>query len=355
MKQIAFVSLLLAGLLTPVLATEVAAERVVSGDRWFEIEFVLFQRTPAADLIESFPLKDAAPQPARYFDVLKPFYQPDIQPLLQQLALCPTPQKSEPTDSTVDWRQYLPSFEQPKIDGICIFEPQPPLWQQSLFSRHSVIDTLPMPAQLAQRPGGTGQHRNGPYLMASQELTFGDIVQRLRRQSDIELLLHAGYRQAPVTERRSIPSRWYAGKNLTAHFSGRESPSQSESPLRPGQISLVRPGLMQRIEQHYQRLLNQNEPAQDYGQRIDLRELSPEQLASPWWQLDGFIRLHLDHYLFVNTDFVLTSEIEPGQLLPHRIQFSRRVISGEMHYIDHPKLGMILQIRRFQPPLQAAQ
>mgnify|MGYP000673678348 FL=1 len=27
----------------------------------------------------------------------------------------------------------------------------------------------------------------------------------------------------------------------------------------------------------------------------------------------------------------------------------RRVISGEIHYFDHPDIGMIVQIRRFDP------
>ncbi|MEE2001472.1 CsiV family protein [Alkalimonas sp. MEB108] len=351
MKRIGLVSVIVSlCLLKPLLATEIAPERVAGGDRWFEVEFVLFQRTPDAGLIESFDSSPKAAKPARFFDVLKPFYQPDIRPLLGQLELCqssepqPVSQQAEP-----DLADYLPRFRWPHHNALCVFEPQPKLWQQPLFARPVVIDTLPMPRALALTPSGQRQHRNVPYLLAAEELQFGELIQRLRRQGDVQLLLHAGYRQAPVTERRSIPSRWYAGRDLRPQTTAAE-PLAWDHQARPGQISLLQPNLLQRIEQRYQTLTTDTVDSDEHSLLIDLTTLNEQQSSEPWWQLDGFIRLHLDHYLFVNTDFVLSTKVTEQQLLPHRIQFSRRVISGEMHYIDHPKLGMILQIRRYQPP-----
>ncbi|SEA28469.1 CsiV family protein [Alkalimonas amylolytica] len=356
MKRIGLVSIIASlCLLKPLLATEIAPERVVGGDRWFEVEFILFQRTPDAGLIESFDSSPKAAKPARFFDVLKPFYQPDIRPLLGQLELC---QSSKPQpiahQAEPDLADYLPRFQWPHHNALCVFEPQPKLWQQPLFASPVVIDTLPMPRALALTPSGQRQHRNAPYLLAADELQFGDIIQRLRRQGDVQLLLHAGYRQAPVTERRSIPSRWYAGRDLrTQSFERNQSAASSD--VRPGQISLLQPNLLKRIEQRYQALVTDTADSDEQSMLIDLTMLNEQQSSEPWWQLDGFIRLHLDHYLFVNTDFVLSTLVTEQQLLPHRIQFSRRVISGEMHYIDHPKLGMILQIRRYQPPTSAEQ
>lgn len=354
MKRIGLVSVIASlCLLKPLLATEIAPERVVGGDRWFEVEFILFQRTPDAGLIESFDSSAKDDKPARFFDVLKPYYQPDIRPLLSQLELCqsskpqPMSQQAEP-----DLADYLPRFHWPHHNALCVFEPQPKLWQQALFARPVVIDTLPMPRALALTPSGNGQHRNAPYLLAADELQFGDIIQRLRRQGDVQLLLHAGYRQAPVTERRSIPSRWYAGRDLRPQPRA-SAPLTAASQARPGQISLLQPQLLQRIEQRYQTLVTDTVKSDEHSLLIDLTRSNEQQNSEPWWQLDGFIRLHLDHYLFVNTDFVLSTQVTEHQLLPHRIQFSRRVISGEMHYIDHPKLGMILQIRRYQPPVPA--
>ncbi|MCC5824644.1 CsiV family protein [Alkalimonas sp.] len=356
MKRIGLVSVIASlCLLKPLLATEIAPERVAGGDRWFEVEFILFQRTPDAGLIESFDSSAKADKPARFFDVLKPYYQPDIRPLLTQLELCQsTKQQSSQRQAEPDLTDYLPRFSWPHRDALCVFEPQPKLWQQALFATPVVIDTLPMPRALALTPSGKLHHRNVPYLLAANELQFGEIVQRLRRQGDVELLLHAGYRQAPVTDRRSIPSRWYAGRDLRPQSLDR-NPSAASNEVRPGQISLLQPNLLQRIEQRYQTLTTETMDSEEQSLLIDLSLLDQQQSGEPWWQLDGFIRLHLDHYLFVNTDFVLSNKVTEQHLLPHRIQFSRRVISGEMHYIDHPKLGMILQIRRYQPPTDVDQ
>jgi hypothetical protein len=35
---------------------------------------------------------------------------------------------------------------------------------------------------------------------------------------------------------------------------------------------------------------------------------------------------------------------------PIRFQQNRRVISGEIHYFDHPYIGMIVQIRKHKRP-----
>ncbi len=88
----------------------------------------------------------------------------------------------------------------------------------------------------------------------------------------------------------------------------------------------------------------------------------PVKPLQPWF-LEGFFKLHLDHYLYITADFNLlsnilqsntaqsTSSIDADQEATKLINFSqnRRVISGEIHYFDHPYIGMIVQIRRFDP------
>jgi len=75
------------------------------------------------------------------------------------------------------------------------------------------------------------------------------------------------------------------------------------------------------------------------------------------WSLDGFLKVYLDgRYLFITADFNVFNqqlkEIESNEINKVKlINFSqnRRVISGEIHYFDHPYIGMIVQIRRFDP------
>ena len=100
--------------------------------------------------------------------------------------------------------------------------------------------------------------------------------------------------------------------------------------------------------------------------------------SQPWF-LDGFLKVHLDHYLYITADFNIvdqtpspltipvTSQVtsQVTSLAPNHVKenisddqqslkvinFSqdKRVISGEVHYFDHPYMGIIVQIRRFDP------
>jgi len=88
--------------------------------------------------------------------------------------------------------------------------------------------------------------------------------------------------------------------------------------------------------------------------------------TQPWF-LDGIFKVHLDHYLYINSEFNLVSantstksinsskaksdtnsKLEQGEQVISFRQ-DRRVITGEIHYFDHPHMGMVVQIRRFDP------
>ncbi|MEW6983390.1 CsiV family protein [Colwelliaceae bacterium 6471] len=91
--------------------------------------------------------------------------------------------------------------------------------------------------------------------------------------------------------------------------------------------------------------------------------LTPEPVepVQPWY-LDGFFKVHLNHYLYITADFNImnmtlaeqaTKALQTEQaveLKPIRFAQNRRVISGEIHYFDHPYMGMIVQIRRHERP-----
>ena len=96
--------------------------------------------------------------------------------------------------------------------------------------------------------------------------------------------------------------------------------------------------------------------------------IEPVKPIQPWF-LDGLFRLHLNHYLYITADFNVSNytgaELATqklainGDKIPleewRSIPFtqSRRVISGEVHYFDHPYMGMIVQIRRYKKPNRA--
>lgn len=81
------------------------------------------------------------------------------------------------------------------------------------------------------------------------------------------------------------------------------------------------------------------------------------------WYIDGLLNVYLQGvYLNIAADFNVmnltlaeqaTLALRPNAeiaLKPIRFQQRRRMISQEVHYFDHPYLGMIVQIRRHQRP-----
>jgi len=76
------------------------------------------------------------------------------------------------------------------------------------------------------------------------------------------------------------------------------------------------------------------------------------------WSIDGFLKVEVQRYLHITADFNVVnmsiaeqatqqlSNSEPIPLKSIRFQQNKRVKSNEIHYFDHPYMGMIIQIRR---------
>ena len=98
--------------------------------------------------------------------------------------------------------------------------------------------------------------------------------------------------------------------------------------------------------------------------------IKPELPIQPWY-IDGLFKVHVKKYLHITADFNIlnftlaeqatqaakasvlgsdkTSE-KNKNLKTIRFQQDRRVISGQIHYFDHPYMGMIVQIRKHKRP-----
>ncbi len=63
-------------------------------------------------------------------------------------------------------------------------------------------------------------------------------------------------------------------------------------------------------------------------------------------RLTGLLRVTRGRYLHLDTDLALRDP-DSGQL--YRIQLNRRMRSGELHYVDHPLLGIVIKAERHEP------
>ncbi|MCP5434503.1 MAG: hypothetical protein H6957_03475 [Chromatiaceae bacterium] len=93
-------------------------------------------------------------------------------------------------------------------------------------------------------------------------------------------------------------------------------------------------------------------------EHITWRQAPPDRNSSRWYsigsaRLNGLVRVTRGRFLHLETDLVLN---DANTSTPYRIQLRRRMRmrSGELHYVDHPKLGILIQAERHQPVPGAA-
>ncbi|MFN2308841.1 MAG: CsiV family protein [Gammaproteobacteria bacterium] len=62
--------------------------------------------------------------------------------------------------------------------------------------------------------------------------------------------------------------------------------------------------------------------------------------------LDGTVSLTLARYLHLAVDLIFT---DPATGVPVRLKESRRMRSNELHYLDHPRFGVLVQVTPVKP------
>jgi hypothetical protein len=66
--------------------------------------------------------------------------------------------------------------------------------------------------------------------------------------------------------------------------------------------------------------------------------------------LDGAIRLSRSRFLHIDVDLLYREIGDAGEeAAPFRLQQSRRVNSGEVHYFDHPAFGLLVKLTPYNP------
>ena len=243
-----------------------------------------------------------------------------------------------------------------------------------------------------------GERRSNPYvhLMSPANFKLREIYRTLRRQPDIRPILHTSWRQPGVSPGRSRATRLYAGYDFSERF-------DFQGNLKPPEDLLLNPA--PQVAEQQTSLINNKSSVVDniekvlamveQGAAIDYRNhqvtldepqsnvVDPEQVR----EIDGLFRIYIDNfnYLHIDAEFNIRKEVEilpestdsafaslsasldntlltqqPNQeqqsnqeitantrLANYHFKQTRRVISKQLHYFDHPYMGMIVQIRRY--------
>lgn len=257
-------------------------------ERWFEVEVLIFKQRPAPYLQEDFSLKHKAIEDKNTLDLLTPLYSEQA--------------KQACIDGDARFQQS--TF----TDSLLTQGPQSNLCDDSVDYMQS-YDSLPViPLARAQ------YSMEKPYLLSSTQLQFR--AQRLAlKKKGLTPLLHTGWRFEGQSKAVAPSIHLIAGEKIQSGFT--TPPSYTDPAF------------------------------------LNLLNAQPELLDAPEkptvsWELDGLFKVHLRHYLYITTDFDISRKLESGEIEAARFSQFRRVISGEIHYFDHPRMGMIVQIRKFK-------
>jgi hypothetical protein len=133
--------------------------------------------------------------------------------------------------------------------------------------------------------------------------------------------------------------------------------------LPDDQFGLAEPWAHLRNSKNHQPLLRlswlQKDPPADRS--VSLHIHSGNALASTTdsgataiYPVDGTIALLAGHFLHVDADLVWTQGSGGGNLVSYRLREKRRVKRDELHHLDSPKLGLLVEVTRVDVPPKPA-
>lgn len=276
-------------------------------ERWFEVEVYLFERQ-GSQLEEtlSAPTNRHTRQP---IDMISPLFATDITGASLGLEGCSAQQWLETPDAC-----------------------DKQLQQAQVTHPSSIPVTIGAATPQYATPGA------GTVLLADSQSQFGDMIATLKREAGHKGLLHMTWQQSMLPRHQAKPVRLFAGEDYSDRF------NESGFATNSTQAS-------------------QNEAIPQFNFDLNF----DDKQAEPIWALDGTLNIYLNHYLYVETGLTLHREgskrqpqlVDETAMLQvpylHSIYMTqnKRVKSDEIHYFDHPNMGMILQIRKMEQPSES--
>lgn len=277
---------------------------------------------------------------------------------------------------------------------------------QAITARESiprVISALALPDEL-----------NKDHLLTAEQLQMDELRKKMRWQKSLTPILHTGWRQPVFARHLAKPIHLIGGTNYANQYHENGSiislsGAVLDDNLAPQALPLAGESELLELDQNEFMAPQEPEivvePSTVISEIVDelTQALAPPPPA-PLWQFDGLLKIYLNRFLFIEADFDLR---KPGQaqrlvqtvaddtvdslpvetsvslvvnhnqsadmsdsamttlndkpqletvdwLNSYRLLQHRRVRSKEIHYFDHPNLGMVIQIRRFKVDTDAS-
>ncbi len=187
-----------------------------------------------------------------------------------------------------------------------------------------------------------------PHWLSAGALSLDGIAARLDRSPAFRVLMHSGWRQTLAPKSATAPVFLTTGpaRNIDSAPPSGSTPefnTAGTTPVRLSDASQTSPsrltGTLRLFTTQYMRI----EADFTYAARVPTSQLmdpSPQQ-----GQYSGALSGQLQWQ---------TQEPQTTAWAAMRLQETRGVQLGDLHYLDHPAFGIIAQVRRSSPPASAA-
>ncbi|BCV61840.1 CsiV family protein [Shewanella algae] len=335
---------------------------------WYEVEVYLFERPgPSTEKWPDTPLELKL---NKTIDLITPQVATEISSSSMAVGDCDPQWQSQSADSAADKALNKDTFDsqrgRPLQAGQVISLAQTdnttqadaaglPCQQQQAEIR------MPkqLPVNISPRDSSTAS-QPGALLLSENQAQFGGVINALKRQSGLKGLLHLTWQQQMKPRHRAEAMHLFGGRNFGSQF--------RQSGLPQSQLDTTSSSSLNGLSED--KLPGQaignglSEPNQMGSEEYAaLGSLMVPKTPKAVWEFDGLLNIYLSHYLYVETRFNLREagykslatqegepELQPPFLYSIPMEQNRRIRSGEIHYFDHPRMGMILQVRRMAQP-----
>lgn len=317
-------------------------------EAWFEVEVYIFERQSQST--EQWPMAPIETKTNRAIDLISPVVGQAVVSMINESAPCTlvydADANSHCAENTSPGTNTDATTKMSNGGTLAISGPSTASSNAVTSYRYPSV----IPSEIGSGSQAYASQGSGPVLLASSQGQFASIINSLSRERGNRSLLHMTWQQPMMGKSGSVPIRLFAGKNYSAsyHFDGRQIVQQAMASAMQGANSTT--GMM--------------------------TETSAPLLPSPVWQLDGTLNIYLSHYLYIETALNLRKEgrklmpvaadeasintatstaaapakVMTPYLMSIPLEQNRRVKSDEIHYLDHPEMGMVIQIRKMAQP-----
>jgi hypothetical protein len=186
---------------------------------------------------------------------------------------------------------------------------------------------------------------------------------KLARHANFEPVFHMAWRMPVKGPQASKPIHLFAGKNLAFNIQKRNKKN-----------------IIEDIKNDDVKPLSLTTDDTDTSQLAPIKEVTADLLTDKW-AIDGNFKVYLNHYLYIDSQLIIRKEVTEDIVVPEQVikliddengvqiaaqsennnvknieqqtvikeilfDQSRRLRSEEIHYLDHPLMGIIVQIRK---------